>query len=241
MAAQSPDLCCFTASLSLLGLDAFKGPSTSPVASALLIELLLQALRWGQQHACCMQEFPTVEPGSAGYVGVQIMPENYNLLTTDGPPFPMDPVDEELTTVTCGTSAQVLAWGCGEEGGGWLWALRCQLWCTLPVSYGWWKCKLLHCPSGVWSLLGLMLEGGLSNGVVRLRNALWGLPSQQAASAPQQAERRMQVQHHKRTHGNLQVSHTWDMLLTKMQVMQGTGIVRFGGPLHLGSPPRCRL
>ena len=100
-----------------------------------------------------------MEPGSAGYVGVQIMPENYNLLTTDGPPFPMDPVDEELTTVTCGTSAQVLAWGCGEEGGGWMWALRCQLWCALP------------------DLRGLMLEGGLSNGVVRLRNSLLGLPS----------------------------------------------------------------
>ena len=45
--------------------------------------------------------------------------EDYDLLTCDEPPFPMDPVDQELTIVTCGKSTQVPAvWVGGRARGG---------------------------------------------------------------------------------------------------------------------------
>ena len=85
------------------------GPVLVPWPAHCCFSYVCKHLAWGQQHECCMQDFPTVEPGSAGCVGVKIMPENYNLLICNGPPFPMDPVDEKLTTVTCGQFTQVSA------------------------------------------------------------------------------------------------------------------------------------
>ena len=151
-----------------------------------------------------MQDFPTVEPGSEGCVGVEIMPENYNLLTCDGPPYAMDPVDEELTTVTCGKSTQVSAWHRGWGGGG------CQMpavvgahgWLPRYASGGGQKGELFRFSPGFWSLLGVTLEDGPPNAVVGPRNSSWGLASQQTALALQQAGRRMEAQHHELIHGN---------------------------------------
>ena len=164
-------------------------------------------LTWGQQHECCMQDFPTVEPGSAGHVGVEVMPENYNLLTCDGPPYAMDPVDQELTAVTCGKSAQNSA--CREGGKG--------LWWRLPVSCGCFpryasgggqRCKLVCCPPGLLVFAESDMEeccGGASPFPVGI-----GLTADSFASA---ADWALQGGAASRADTwQLQVSHTWNVL-----------------------------